>query len=340
MTKNIKIHKERSNFKFIISVFFLLLSYSVASHAENDWVSITLDNDLFIGNDSGYTNGLYLSFFDAGDTQSSLPENDFWVKPLMWSMPNHNIQGAVNAYMVGQTMSTPSDITIEVPDENELPYAALLALTNSYVTVTPSRADRVSTTVGIVGPAALGEESQKFIHKIIGSDEPRGWDTQLENELVFQLSRATMWRTWESSSGNSDFLTNADLTLGTIQSSFSTGLTLRYGRDLISSYATKLFDNSRTTNPSAVDSGWYIYTSVQAGFVFNQIFTDGNTFRDSRSIDYDQEYISLATGFAYSWKNSSLTFAFNDSNLLQSGSTEEALKDLTQYGTITFALRR
>ena len=323
-----------------VSILFLSLFRSISLYAEIDWVSVTLDNDLFVGNDNGYTNGLYVSFYDVGDTSSQIPEHDFWVTPLIWSMPKNQAVGAVNAYMIGQTMSTPSDINIVIPDENELPYSALLALTNSYVAITPTYADRVSTTIGMVGPAALGEEAQTFIHKIIGGDEPQGWDTQLENELVFQLSRERTWRSWTSDSGDFDFLTNAGLSLGTIQSSINTGMTIRYGRDLASSYATTLLNSSRTTNPSAVNGGWYIYAGLQAGYVFNQIFTDGNTFRDSRSIDYDHEFIGLTAGFAYSWQNFSLTFAVNDSNLLQTGSSEKTLENLTQYGTITFAWRR
>ncbi|QLE98172.1 lipid A deacylase LpxR family protein [Neptunomonas phycophila] len=320
-------------------VFCLLLGVSIPSYAEVDWVSVTLDNDLFVGNDNGYTNGLYVSFFDVGDASSQLPDYDFWVTPLMWSMPKNGTLGAVNSYMIGQTMSTPSDINIVVPDENELPYAALLSLTNSYVAVTPTYADRVSTTIGIVGPAALGEEAQKFVHDIIGADEPQGWDTQLKNELVFQFSRGRIWRTWASDSGHFDFLTSADLGLGTIQSYLSTGMTIRYGRDLVKSYATNLLNNSRTTNPSAVNGGWYIYGGIQAGYAFNQIFTDGNTFRDSRSIDYEHEYIGVTAGIAYSWQNFSLTFAVNDSNVIQSGDGEETLENLTQYGTITVAWR-
>ncbi len=153
-----------------VPLLCLLIGFSISSHAETDWASLTMDNDLFVGNDNGYTNGLYVSFFDVGDNESQIPNHDLWVDPLMWSMPENGRKGGVNAYMIGQTMSTPSDINIVVPDENELPYSALLAFTNSYVAVTPMYADRVSTTIGIVGPAALGKETQKFVHKIIGAD--------------------------------------------------------------------------------------------------------------------------------------------------------------------------
>lgn len=326
--------------RFYSSLMLLPIMASNFCFAEIDWVSTTLDNDLFVGNDNGYTNGLYVSFFDAGDLASGdLPEHDFWVAPLMWSMPKDSIKGAVNAYMLGQTMSTPSDITVAVPAESELPYAGLLALTNSYITVTDTHADRVSTTIGIVGSAALGEEAQKFVHELIGADEPLGWDTQLENELVFQLSRARAWRTWSSNSNHFDFLTHADISLGTVQSGVQTGATFRYGRNLISSYATTLLNNSRTTNPTAIEKGWYLYAGMQLGYDFNRIFTDGNTFENSRSIDYDHEYFGITAGIAYSWQNYSLTFAVNDANLIQGEDVSDELENLTRYGTLTFAWR-
>jgi len=315
------------------------IGLSLPVSAEINWVSSTLDNDLFVGNDNGYTNGIYVSFIETGLAAKRIPSHDFWVAPLMWSMPDHDIIMALNAYTIGQTMNTSSDITVAVPDKNELPYSALLALTNNYVVVTPHYADQVSTSVGIVGPAALGEDAQKFVHKLIEADEPKGWDTQLKNELVFQFSRGRTWRTWVSAADDADILTSANLSLGTLQSLVNTGVTLRYGRDLHNSYATGLLSSSRTANLSAVEGGWFVYAGLNAGYIFNQIFTNGNTFRDSRSIDYSHEFIGATAGIAYSWEGYSITFGVNNANLLQSGSNQEALSELTEYGTLTFSMR-
>jgi len=330
-----------SSFRSISKAIFLSVSLSLATaaNAEINWISVTLDNDLFVNSDNGYTNGLYVSLYDTGTIPNELPSHDFWVEPLMWSMQKDNIKGVINAYTIGQTMNTPSDINIIDPDEKELPYSALLSLTNSYMAVTPNYADRVSTTIGIVGPAAFGEQAQKFVHSIIGADEPQGWDTQLENELLFQFSRARTWRTWASKSDHYDLLTSADFSLGTIKSSVDTGVTIRYGRDLINSYATTLLNSSRISNPVTVDDGWFVYAGVKAGYVFNQIFTDGNTFHDSRSINYDHEFVGLTAGFAYAWEGFSLTFAVNDANIIQTGRSAKTLKNLTQYGTLTLAWR-
>ena len=78
---------------------------------------------------------------------------------------------------------------------------------------------------------------------------------------------------------------------------------------------------------------------MQAGYIAHQIFADGNTFRESRSVDYDPEFIGISTGFAYSWQDFALTFAMNNSNVIQSGDTKETLDNLNRYGTLTAAWR-
>jgi len=313
---------------------------SLGSHGSVDWVSVTLDNDVFLGDDSGYTNGIYLSTFDIGVGVDKIPAADFWVKPLLWSLPKDSAVGAINAYTFGQAMNTPSDLSLEIPGENELPYSAFLFLSNSYVLVGEEYADEVNTIIGLIGPAALGDEVQTFVHQITGSDEPRGWDNQLDNELVFQFSRARIRRAWVSGSGNSDLLLHARGSIGTLESGLSGGVMYRYGRGLPLSYVAPIFNSSRTANPAAIDGGWYAYVGARAAYTFNLVFADGNTFRDSGSIDYDQESIGVTMGFAYSWRNCSLTFAVNNANIIQTGEESEAIENLTEFGTITFAWRR
>ncbi|KZY64480.1 MULTISPECIES: lipid A-modifier LpxR family protein [unclassified Oleiphilus] len=164
-------------------LFVLMMQLSCVAVAEQDddfdWIAVTLDNDLFVSNDNGYTNGFYVTALDLSDNKEYMPTNDFWVWPLLWTLDDSEVEGAVNVYSIGQTLLSPSDIMIEVSAENELPYAELLTFFNTYLTANVNTADRISTTIGIIGPWALGEETQKTVHKAIGADEPQGWDTQL-----------------------------------------------------------------------------------------------------------------------------------------------------------------
>lgn len=175
------------------------------------------------------------------------------------------------------------------------------------------------------------------MHEIVGADEPLGWETQLHDEIVFQFSRARAWKSWSANSGHSDLTTSSGIGLGTLRSAVNFGSTLRYGRGLAGTIAHTLFDSSRTANPTAVNGEWYFYAGVNAGYVFNQVFTDGNTYRESRSIDYQREYIGVTAGLTYSWKHASLSFAYNNANIIQSNQDTDTLNNVTQFGTVTLA---
>lgn len=258
-------------------------------------------------------------------------------KPLVWSLPGTAL-GAFNSYTFGQSMLTPSDILIEVPGNDELPYSALLFVNSTHITVNEAYADKISTTLGFVGPWALGEESQKFVHGITGSDEPQGWNTQIGNEIVFQLTRGRAWRSWTSSSQKMDLINSTELSLGTISSSVSVSSIFRYGSGLKETFVTPLLGSSRASNPIATTDSWYIYAGLNAGYIFNQIFTDGNTFKDSRSIESQRESIGFTLGITKAWKNFSFSFAINDSNLI-SDEDNDKLEDLTRFGSLTLAFR-
>lgn len=314
----------------------LSVAHSTTPADKEKWIAITIDNDAFVGNDSGYSNGLFVSTFEINEHPLNKADNDFWVTPLMWSMPEDNFIITANSYSFGQSLNTPSDIKIENPGLNELPYSALLAMSNSYITVTPEYADLATTTLGVVGPIALGKELQTFVHKILGANEPKGWDTQIKNEVVFQFSRARSYRLWHSPNDNVDILVNGRGTLGTIETALEIGSYIRYGNNLDTSHATTLLAASRISNPIAVQ-GWYFFLGSSVGYMLHNIALDGNTFRDSRSLDYQKRYVSLTTGFAYTWNDLSITFAINDFNILKDNEGEQALADLTEFGTISFS---
>src|SRR3546814_11387319 len=48
--------------------------------------------------------------------------------------------------------------------------------------------DQMQVSLGVVGPASLGEPAQKLVHHIVASPQPQGWDTQIKNEPTLQRS--------------------------------------------------------------------------------------------------------------------------------------------------------
>lgn len=308
------------------------------AQAEADWFTVTMDNDAFSGNDNGYTNGLYVSWFDTADDNK--PEPGFLARAMMWSMPGSATARDVSIKTIGQTMITPDDIEEDPPilPPDDLPYGGLLFYSDSYAKIYETHADRISVTIGVVGENSFAEETQEFVHDVISSDEPCCWDSQIDDEVVFQVSRARFWRSWASDGGGADLLLGADVALGTISSSVGASFMVRYGTQLDRSFATALLTNGRTANPVATQEGWYLFAGARAGYLANQIFLDGSKSYDDDfdEIEYDEETIAVTVGLAYSWKEWSFTFAMNDLNVNEDSDNDSA-QEYSEYGTFTLA---
>jgi len=323
----------------IVVLALSALASSGSALAEVDWVSVTTDNDAFVGNDNGYTNGIYVSWYDTPEGKKAEP--GFLARAMLWSLPDSSSSTTdFDIGTIGQTMTTPDDIELDPPilPPDSMPYAGLLFYSDNFVRVQETVADRIAVTIGVVGEYSFAEDSQKFVHDIIGSDEPCCWDTQLDDEIVFQLARGRTWKTWVSDSGNADFLLTGDAELGTISSSVGAGFMIRYGAELRQSYASALLVSSRVTNPFATQSGWYLFAGARASYLFNMIFLDGSKSYDDdlEEIEYDEERVSVTAGLAYSWKKWSLTFAMNNLNVLND-SDGDPDEEFSEYGTLTVA---
>ncbi len=320
-----------------VSLLICLGALIPACHSDPEWRSLTYDNDIFVGEDSGYTNGIYFSQYKTNQKSDKLTPGVL-LNPLLWSLPEETHLEQFSSTTIGQAILTPFDITQETPDEGQLPYSGLLFMNQTFIVQNGSIADKVSTTLGVVGPWSGAESTQKFVHKMIGSDQPEGWDQQLDNELVFQFSRGRAWRNWHSKSNNMDFVSMAEVQLGTIESSINAGFLLRYGQEIEETYAAGLLSPSRTTNPVAIEGGWYVYAGLHFAHLFNNIHADGNTFSNSASINYQRLQSGGFLGLAYSWQDFSITFAVNN---IKVGifSVDENIEDVLQYGSLTFLWR-
>lgn len=82
---------------------------------------------MFVGTDGGYTNGLYVTLYGVYDENSQRLANLPWYLRLQKSMHNvHSNATYVEVNSFGQTMVTPSDITMVPPDPDDTPYAGVL----------------------------------------------------------------------------------------------------------------------------------------------------------------------------------------------------------------------
>lgn len=318
--------------RFLIASLMLLGSST--TFAELDWVSASWDNDLFAGKDGGgYTNGIYFSWGQRNQPGEEITEPPLMTLPLAWMLDKEPTY-AYKLHSIGQAMVTPEDITKAIPDPADAPYAGLLFWRSAYVVVKNDFADQVATLVGILGPSSRAEEMQKFVHKVVDSDEPRGWRYQLEDRFVWQLQRTAVWRFSTADSSPFDLVLLGDLAAGNLESHAGAGLFLRAGSRLARSYSTMSFLSSRVSTPVAVSEGWYVYLGGSGHYVHNQILIDGNKFGLTASKGLENYQYSLMTGFTYAWKRASVCFSYQSDT--EPNKNQTARKN---FGAITLALQ-
>ena len=143
-------------------------------------LSVVYENDTFYKRDSHYTNGVRLSWIPGS---SDTPQWALDVAHAILWFPRHG--QVLHGYSFGQNMYTPSDITLKNPPQGERPYAGWLYGNVGLGVETGLQLDQVVLTAGMVGPASLAEHTQKVVHRLVNSDDPKGWDHQLRNFLVY-----------------------------------------------------------------------------------------------------------------------------------------------------------
>lgn len=278
--------------------------------AERGFLSFTFENDKFGGRDQDYTNGVR-----AGYTS---PRNDL---PLWGRFARRNLTWLNDAenwhvgYAVGQNIYTATDITDPDPPLDDRPYAGFLYVSASIIADRGDRLDTLALDLGVVGPAARAEQVQTIVHDLINVDEPEGWDTQLGNEpgvrLLYERKRRFGARFGVPRAGlEADWAPHVSAALGNVDTSLAAGATGRIGQDLADDYGPPRI------RPAVAGPGffrgeglsWYLFAGAEGRLVGRNIFLEGNTFRDSRSVEPRRLVADLQAGAAVQLGRAQLTY--------------------------------
>ncbi|MGF1454686.1 MAG: lipid A deacylase LpxR family protein [Alphaproteobacteria bacterium] len=249
------------------------------------------ENDFFAGTDRNYSNGVKLAFFSKPIPLEGAV--GFVAQNILVAKPEDTIH---YGFALGHSIFTPEDRLATEPLPDQHPYAGFLygeysVLVNRSGRTEGTALDTVNVQIGLVGPAAGGEAVQNTFHRIIDDDELLGWDNQLGNEIAFAISYERKFRARKllNVAGlEVDVIPNVGASLGTLLTQVSGGATFRIGTDLQDDYGPP------RVRPSLAGSAffdpadrfsWYLFAGGQQRAVGRNLFLDGNTFRDSLSVD-------------------------------------------------------
>lgn len=254
-----------------IFIFFAFAIFSTKSIADN-W-QFGLHNDAISEDDGNYTNAMFLNYA----SQSNALQN--WVEYLFPQFPIADFDFAENFHL-GQKIWTPSEISIELPQENERPYAGLTYFEYGSHIYNPRVAYRTSIMLGVIGEKSKARSVQTEFHRVIGANKPMGWDYQIEDEMVYQgtIEADQLLIRANSSFSELDWFYSARASAGNFQSEVAIGNTLRFGSDLAANFNNLNLHPYRMTGLILPDNdfGSIFYISAEILYRFNDITIEGD----------------------------------------------------------------
>lgn len=294
-----------------MKTYFLILLLFLAGCAAGTRYTLHEDNDIFKptkNNDSDFSQGVRVT-------------------------GEHPDSSGSTSYFAGQNFYTPGNKQIKELQPNDRPYAGYLyAGADFKFRRAPAMQDTFGVTAGIVGPHSYAEQTQNTVHRWIGDNTAKGWDNQLEDEIgiILKAERAVAFPLQR----NFDLVTTLGGNLGNVYTQAYTGALLRFGYNLPDYFFGGDIIFPRAPNPVTAP-GWslYMFAGPFGRAVLQNIFLDGNTFRDSHSIDKKPFVAEGRAGFAIEKGYYRIMYTY----VVQSKEYDTQQKTPNDFGEITLS---
>lgn len=312
--------------------------------------TIYSENDkYFAGTDQRYTNGLKLSWLSTDLRSFRDREVPAVVRSLSRTIDRFLDPDAQPklGLCFGQNFFTPTDTQATEYIPTDRPYAAWLyagaafhnyrpAVERADGSFGPARLHVFEIDVGVVGPWAQGEWVQNNFHKLIGAETAKGWDNQIGNEVGVNLVYEHKWRfsTRDARTAwGADFIPHLGLCLGNVATYANAGFEVRAGYRLPADFGTSLIRPSGDSNAVRRPKfNVFLFAMTDGRAVARDITLDGNTFRDSPSIDKKPLVMDVSAGLGVGGTGWQLTYSQASRSREFEGQT-----DWQDFGSLAFS---
>jgi len=146
------------------------------------YLRFSYDNDFFTKTDYYYTQGITIEYVHPR-------MKNFALAKLLIKPGNSENKFGVTANLFGYTPTSISSNAILYGDR---PYQSALSIKTFITGSDTIRQHRLASaiSIGVFGPLAQGEEMQTIIHRWVKNKIPRGWDNQIQNDVIinYQLN--------------------------------------------------------------------------------------------------------------------------------------------------------
>ncbi|MBI3511928.1 MAG: lipid A deacylase LpxR family protein [Bacteroidetes bacterium] len=194
-------------------------------------LNIRYDNDVFVQTDYYYTQGSFIEM-----NFPFLKKNP--LSKILLKCSNGNDESFGILY--GQQGFTPTSIHSDTILRGDRPFAGTLYLGLDRNSANTEKEIRMKSEIdiGVLGPAAYGYESQKFIHQCTNNPEPHGWQYQVKNALMLNYSlivqkelirRSQPYDVFKERRGREELIGYGSLHAGTVNDYAGIGILDRIG---------------------------------------------------------------------------------------------------------------
>lgn len=308
--------------KKLILIFILIsgISYSLTAQEFKNEFSVISDNDAYLwyGQDRYYTNGLFVNYRRAKQSTES-----------------SKIEKRIYGISFGQKMYNPISGYSPNPLYHDRPFAAYLygapSLSLYYKNEQILKAD---LEVGVIGPKALGKQTQTLLHKIVGFYEISGWEYQIGNDIGLNANLNYIKLITRDDKKSVDLSLDSYLRLGTTFDAIGLGVMFRAGK--INSLPYSAIYSARTGKQEEHKKEVFFYAKPQLNYVTYDATIEGSISKHNSPITYNVKpwVFSQLVGFNYSTPHLTI-----DYHLIFNSKEIKSWAKAHQYGSIGLAYR-
>jgi hypothetical protein len=282
--------------------------------------------------DRYYTNGLRLGWTSG---VGQVPQFLQRAGRALWFDGDQRI-----AIDITQQIYTPANTKATVPPAGDRPYAGVLMANFTLLQDTPDHRSSMTFGIGMVGPAALGEEVQNGFHDLIGQGRNNGWGAQLHNEPVFQITSERTWRLRTGQVGpvDTEILPSLTGAVGTLRVYAQTGVVFRFGQGLDGDFGAPRLRPGLTGGTAYTQTrpfAWYVFAGADGRIVGHDLTLDGNTFESSPHVKSELLVGELQFGFAVLWHGVRVSYT----HVLQTDEFHHQTGGLHQFGSLAASVK-
>jgi hypothetical protein len=192
----------------------------------------------------------------------------------------------------------------------------------------------------VVGPWAGAEETQNGFHNLIGRPGVDGWNAQIPNTAIVELTYERIWRLGPNHVAGleTDMLPSLAIGVGDLRDYAQAGITIRFGQCLDADFGVpgpRPGLNGGDAYTPGPQTSWYVFAGADGQAVAYDLLLQSAPFRSGPHVSPIWDVAELQGGFAIVTNGMRLTVAY----VAQTPEFHGQIGGMHQFASASLSLR-